>query len=53
MKRPYDPEGEDRETEELVQIYLKGEFRSLYRSIFGNDPPRPVVTSRLDVEQHL
>lgn len=53
MKKPYDPEGEDKETEELVQIYQKGEFRKLYRSIFGNDPPRPVVTSRLDVEQHL
>lgn len=51
MKRPYDPEGEDRQTEELVQMYQKGEFNILYRSIFGKNPPEPVVRSRLDVEQ--
>lgn len=51
MKRPYDPEGEDRQTEELVQMYQKGEFNVLYRSIFGKNPPEPVIRSRLDVEQ--
>lgn len=51
MKRPYDPQGEDKETEELVQIYQKGEFNSLYRSIFGKNPPEPVTRSSLDVEQ--
>lgn len=51
MKRPYDPDGEDRETEELVQMYQKGEFNVLYRSIFGKNPPEPVIRSRLDVEQ--
>lgn len=35
MKLPYDPNGEDKETEELVIIYQKGEFNNLYRSIFG------------------
>ena len=51
MKRPYDPDGEDSQTEELVQIYQKGEFNILYRSIFGKNPPEPVVRSRLDVPQ--
>lgn len=51
MKRPYDPDGEDRQTEELVQLYLKGEFNILYRSIFGKNPPEPVVRSRLDIPQ--
>ncbi len=51
MKLPYDPEGADKQTEELVEIYRKGEFNILYRSIFGKNPPEPVVRSRLDVEQ--
>ncbi|HIR33908.1 MAG TPA: DUF4294 domain-containing protein [Candidatus Coprenecus merdigallinarum] len=51
MKKPYDPEGEDKDTEELVQMYQKGEFNILYRSIFGKNPPEPVVRSRMDVEQ--
>ena len=51
MKRPYDPEGEDRQTEELVQKYLSGDFNVLYRSIFGKNPPEPVVRSRMDVPQ--
>lgn len=51
MKLPYDPEGADRQTEELVTMYQKGEFNILYRSIFGVNPPEPVVRSRLDVAQ--
>ncbi len=51
MKRPYDPLGEDRQTEELVALYQKGEFNRLYRSIFGRSMPEPVVRSRLDVRQ--
>ena len=51
MKKPYDPEGEDKDTEELVQMYQKGEFNILYRSIFGKNPPEPVVRSRMDVKQ--
>jgi len=51
MKLPYDPEGGDRQTEELVVLYQKGEFNVLYRSVFGQNPPEPVVRSRLDVKQ--
>ena len=51
MKLPYDPEGADRQTEELVVLYQKGEFNVLYRSVFGQNPPEPVVRSRLDVAQ--
>ena len=51
MKLPYDPEGADRQTEELVILYQKGEFNVLYRSVFGQNPPEPVVRSRLDVAQ--
>lgn len=51
MKVPYDPEGEDRQTEELVILYNKGEFNKTYRSVFGKNPPEPIVRSRLDVPQ--
>ena len=51
MKNPYDPEGEDKQTEELVILYNKGEFNKTYRSIFGKNPPEPIVRSRLDVPQ--
>lgn len=51
MKLPYDPEGTDRQTEQLVEMYQKGEFNILYRSVFGKNPPEPIVRSRLDVEQ--
>ena len=39
LKSQYDPEGEDRELEELVQMWHNGTFPSLYRSIFWEDPP--------------
>ena len=51
MKKPYDPDGEDKQTEELVTLYNKGEFNKTYRSIFGKNPPEPVVRSRLDIPQ--
>lgn len=51
MKTPYDPDGVDKQTEELAIIYNKGEFNRLYRSIFGRNAPEPVVRSRLDVPQ--
>ena len=51
MKKPYDPNGEDKQTEELVALYNKGEFNNTYRSIFGKNPPEPIVRSRLDVPQ--
>lgn len=51
MKRPYAPEGEDKNTEELVQKYRNGEFRELYISIFGQEPPEPVARPKHDFPQ--
>ena len=39
LKSQYDPEGEDRDLEELVQIWKAGKFRELYWSIFWDEPP--------------
>jgi hypothetical protein len=39
LKKPYDPEGEDALTEELVQIWEAGDFQAFYFSIFWKDPP--------------
>ena len=39
LKAKYDPEGEDRELEELVQAWHAGTFPALYRSVFWEDPP--------------
>ena len=46
LKSQYDPEGEDRDTEELVQIWKSGNFKSLYWSVFWEDPPEIVVPER-------
>lgn len=40
LKSQYDPEGADKEMEELVQIWHRGEFPALYWSVFWEDPPR-------------
>ena len=39
LKSQYDPEGADKELEELVQIWKRGEFKDLYWSVFWEDPP--------------
>ena len=39
LKKPYDPEGEDALTEELVKIWEDGDFQAFYFSIFWKDPP--------------
>ena len=39
LKSQYDPEGEDKDIEELVQIWEAGNFRDLYYSIFFEEPP--------------
>lgn len=39
LKKPYDPEGEDKLTEELVEIWNAGDFEAFYFSIFWKDPP--------------
>ena len=39
LKKPYDPQGDDALTEELVQIWEAGDFQAFYFAIFGQDPP--------------
>jgi hypothetical protein len=39
LKKPYDPEGEDLATEELVKLWENGDFPALYWSLFWKDPP--------------
>lgn len=39
LKSQYDPEGADRDIEELVQIWKAGEFRELYWSLFWEEAP--------------
>lgn len=39
LKKPYDPEGEDAATEELVTLWHDGDFPALYWSLFWKDPP--------------
>ncbi len=43
MKAPYDPEDTDIETEELVQIWERGEFDAVYFSLFGVYPDSPEI----------
>lgn len=39
LKAGYDPQGDDKELEELCQIWQRGEFRDLYWSVFWEEPP--------------
>lgn len=47
MKKHYDPYGEDRNTEELIQKWKSGEFPDLYYSIFGKYPTIPETPENL------
>lgn len=38
LKSPYDPEGVDKATEELVQLWYRGEFDDLYYHLFWEYP---------------
>lgn len=46
LKKPYDPEGEDKATEELVQKWENGEFEGLYYSLFWQYPPTIEIPSK-------
>lgn len=46
LKKPYDPDGEDRAVEELVQKWDEGEFDGLYYSLFWSFPPRTEIPSK-------
>ena len=43
LKSKYDPEGADKDIEELVQIWQAGNFPALYWSVFWEDPPQVKV----------
>ena len=46
LKKPYDPAGADKNTEELVKLWEAGEFDLLYFAIFMKDPPRADIPER-------
>ncbi len=46
LKAPYDPEGEDAATEELVRIWEAGDFPAFYWSIFWKDPPEVPIPEK-------
>lgn len=46
LKKPYDPEGEDRNVEELVKIWEAGDFPALYFSLFWEDPKIPIIPEK-------
>ena len=46
LKKPYDPEGADKATEELVELWEKGEFEGLYFSLFWKYPPIVEIPSK-------
>ena len=48
LKKQYDPQGEDRMTEYLVQKWESGEFDALYFSIFMEMPKRTVIPSKYE-----
>ena len=43
LKSKYDPEGADKDLEQLVIAWQEGNFPALYRSIFWEDPPEVKV----------
>ena len=47
MKKHYDPDGEDRDTEELIKKWQRGEFPDFYFSIFGEYPSIPETPENL------
>lgn len=46
LKKPYDPEGEDANVEELVRIWEAGDFPAFYWSIFWKDPPEMPIPEK-------
>jgi hypothetical protein len=46
LKKPYDPEGEDKKVEELVKIWDDGDFEAFYFSLFWKDPPKVEIPSK-------
>lgn len=46
LKKPYDPEGEDALTEELVMMWESGDFPMFYFSLFWQDPPKMPIPEK-------
>ena len=46
LKKPYDPEGEDKEVEELVKLWEADEFYMLYWSLFWKEPPKVDIPAK-------
>ena len=46
LKKHYEPDGEDKDVEDLVMKWDKGEFPELYFSIFGEYPKRIELPSK-------
>lgn len=46
LKNRYDPNGEDKETEELVRKWERGEFDDLYFSLFWEPPKKTVLPEK-------
>ena len=46
LKKPYDPEGEDALTEELVMMWESGDFPIFYFSLFWQDPPKMPIPEK-------
>lgn len=46
LKKPYDPKGADKNTEELAKLWEAGEFDLLYFALFMKDPPRAEIPER-------
>lgn len=44
LKSQYDPDGADKDIEELVQIWKAGEFPALYWSVFWENPPAITIS---------
>ncbi len=46
MKKPYDPKGIDAPTEELVEIWNRGEWEEFYFSLFWDFPPKVEIPEK-------
>lgn len=46
LKAPYDPDGADKATEELVRMWDNGEFDGLYYSLFWEYPKLPDIPAK-------
>ena len=46
LKKPYDPDGEDALTEELVHMWESGDFPAFYFSLFWQDPPQMPIPEK-------